>query len=61
MKVREILEQHKFERVSSTEYIRDEWTVKLDGHEFELFADPEIDTRYYHGMIDNLELALNAI
>lgn len=43
------------------EYIRDHWTLRIEGNMFELFADPEIDTRYYYGYIDQLEKYLKAI
>ena len=29
--------------------------VRIDGIFFEIFSDPEIDTRYYFGTTDNLE------
>lgn len=57
----EVLRRYQFAKVSDNEFIRNEWTVRFDNHEFEVFADPEIDTRYYHGMIDNLEKVLKAL
>lgn len=56
-----LLERYEFVETDVNEFTRDEWTVRFDGHEFEVFADPEIDTRYYHGMIDNLERVLRVL
>ena len=61
MKVREVLDKFEFAQIEENEFIRDIWTVRLEGNKFELFADPEIDTRYYFGYVDNLEKYLNVI
>ncbi len=61
MKNEKLLNSHGFEKISPNEFIRDIWTVRINELEFELFADPEIDTRYYHGMTDNLDACLQAI
>ena len=61
MKVREVLERHKFSQIDDNEFERDGWTVRIDYPNFELFNDPEIDIRYYFGSIDNLEKYLTTI
>ena len=55
MKVREVLDRHKFSQIDDNEFERDGWTVRIDYPNFELFTDPEIDTRYFFGSLDNLE------
>lgn len=61
MNVRDILNIYGFTKVSENEFQNGDWNVRLDGLHFELFSDPEIDTRYYFGTVDNLEKYLNAI
>lgn len=61
MKNEELLNKYGFEKESPSEFVRDNWTVRIDKLEFELFSDPEIDTRYYHGYLDKLEACIKAI
>lgn len=55
------LEQNGFSKNEDGEYILDNWTLRLDGDNFEIFSDPEIDTRYYYGSLDNLDVILEDI
>lgn len=61
MQTRDVLKAHGFNSVDENLFQRDDWTVRIDGINFEIFSDPEIDTRYYFGTTDNLEKYLNAI
>ena len=61
MKIRDILSDFKFVETDDNEFVRDIWTVRLEDNNFELFADPEIDLRYYFGCVGNLETYLKAI
>lgn len=55
------LEQNGFSKNEDGEYILDNWTLRLDCDNFEIFTDPEIDTRYYYGSLDNLNIILEDI
>lgn len=61
MKKEEVLETFNFKEVYPNEFVRDIWTVRFDKNTFELFADPEIDRRYYFGYINDLESRLKLI
>ena len=61
MKTEELLKQYNFIKIDNNEFQRENWTVRLEGLNFEIFSDPEIDTRYYFGLKDKLELCLKAI
>ena len=61
MKTKEILEFYNFKEISENEFQRENWTVRLEENNFEIFSDPEIDPRYYYGYKDKLELCLKAI
>lgn len=61
MQTRDILKAHGFNSIDENSFQRDGWTVRIDGIYFELFNDPEIDDRYYHGPLHNLEKYLKAI
>lgn len=61
MQIKDILETYNFKEDSENTFKRDSWEVRFEGNTFELFSDPEIDTRYYIGSIDNLEKYLKAI
>lgn len=61
MQTRDILKAYGFNNIDENSFQRDGWTVRIDGNYFELFNDPEIDNRYYHGPLHNLEKYLNAI
>lgn len=61
MSVKEILNFYSFSKVSENEFQRGNWCVRIEGTNFEIFSDPEIDTRYYFGTLDNLEKYLKAI
>lgn len=56
-----ILNNHGFKKIDENEFQKENWIVRIDGINFEIFSDPEIDTRYYFGTTDNLEKYLNAI
>ena len=56
-----ILKEYGFIKNSDNEYVKGIWTVRLEDINFEIFADPEKDTRYYFGRADNLEKYLKAI
>lgn len=56
-----ILNNHGFKKIGENEFQKENWIVRIDGINFEIFSDPEIDTRYYFGITDNLEKYLNAI
>ena len=55
------LEQSGFSKNEDDEYILDDWTLRLDGDNFEIFTNPEIDTRYYYGSLENLDIILEDI
>lgn len=61
MQTRDILKAHGFKSVDKNSFQRDGWTVRIDGLYFEIFNDPEMDDRYYHGPLHNLEKYLKAI
>lgn len=61
MEIERILNDYKFTKVDENEHVRNNWTVRIGFPYFEIFSDPEIDTRYYHGYLDNLEKYLKAI
>jgi hypothetical protein len=61
MKVRDTLSKYRFEETSENTFQRDSWELRLEKENFELFSDPEIDTRYYLGSLNNLERYLQAI
>ncbi len=61
MKVRKVLDKFEFTQTDENEFEKDGWTVRLDYPNFELFNNPEIDTRYFIGSVDNLEEYLTAI
>lgn len=61
MQTRDILKAHDFKKIDENEFQRDGWTVRIDGLYFEIFNDPEMDDRYYHGPLHNLEKYLKAI
>ncbi len=61
MQTRDILKAHGFKKIDKNEFQRDGWTVRFDGLYFEIFNDPEMDDRYYHGPLHNLEKYLKAI
>ena len=61
MQTRDILKAHGFKKIDENEFQRDGWTVRIDGLYFEIFNDPEMDDRYYHGPLHNLEKYLKAI
>lgn len=61
MKTRDILKAYNFNSIDENEFQKENWTVRIDRINFEIFSDPEVDTRYYFGTIDNLEKYLNAI
>lgn len=54
----QLLIENKFSRESENEFQRDNWTVRLDGDNFEVFSDPSIDRRYYYGPLKDLEDAI---
>lgn len=57
----ELIMSYGFVQSDNNEYVRDNWTIRLEFPQFEIFSDPEIDTRYYYGYLSNLEKYLNAI
>lgn len=57
----ELINKYGFIKSQEKEYTKDNWTLRIDFPNFELFSDPEIDTRYYIGSLDNLEKYLLAI
>ena len=59
--MKELIISHGFVQSDDNEYTYNNWTLRLDHPYFEIFSDPEIDTRYYYGIIDNLEKVLNAL
>ena len=61
MKVREVLDKFGFTQTNENEFEKNGWTVRLDYPNFELFNDPEIDTRYFIGSLDDLEKRLELI
>jgi hypothetical protein len=61
MQIRDILKAYGFNNIDENSFQRDGWTVRIDNIYFELFNDPEIDNRYYHGPLHNLEKYLKAI
>lgn len=61
MNMKELIISHGFVQSDDNEYTHNNWTLRLDLPYFEIFSDPEVDTRYYYGIIDNLEKVLNAI
>lgn len=62
MDIQQILEEFGFVQNEDGDYEKDNWTLRLDNnHYFELYSDPEIDSRYYYGSLDNLDKYLNAI
>ena len=56
-----ILKEYGFVQSSENEFQKGIWTVRIENDNFEIFADPEQDTRYYYGYLDNLEKYLKAI
>lgn len=61
MTTKEILDFYSFSKVSENEFQNGDWCVRIEGINFEIFSDPEIDPRYYFGSLDNLEKYLRAI
>ena len=61
MKVRKVLDKFGFTQTDENEFEKDGWTVRLDFPNFELFNDPEIDTRYFMGSLDDLEKRLELV
>ena len=60
--VREQLKLHNFIEVNECRYRRGNWVVRLEDDKFELYSDnPDIDSRYWFGYIDQIEKYLNAI
>ena len=59
--MKKLIISHGFVQSDDNEYTYNNWTLRLDFPYFEIFSDPEIDTRYYYGIIDNLEKVLNAL
>lgn len=58
----EVIKEFGFDQNEEGEYIKDNWTLRVeDNMYFELFSDPEIDSRYYYGNLDNLDKYLNSI
>lgn len=55
-----LLKDYRFVEIEN-EFKRDNWTVRLEHPYFEIFSDPEIDTRYYYGYLDMLEKYLSAL
>jgi hypothetical protein len=61
MTIRDILDNFNFKEISENEFQNRNWYVRLDGSNFEIFSDPEIDCRYYFGSVHNLENYLRDI
>lgn len=56
-----ILKEYGFVQSSENEFQKQNWTVRIENDNFEIFSDPEIDTRYYYGSLDNLDIILEDI
>lgn len=56
-----LIYNYGFIKSQDNEYTRNNWTLRIEFPNFELFSDPEIDTRYYIGGLSNLEKYLKAI
>lgn len=61
MEIEVMLNENGFTKVDQNEYVKNNWTVRIEYPNFEIFSDPEIDTRYYYGYLDKLERYLDAI
>lgn len=60
-KTTQLLNEYGFQPLNDNEYIKEIWTIKINFPYFEIYADPEIDTRYYINNLDYLEKVLKAI
>ena len=49
-----ILKEYGFVQSSENEFQKQNWTVRIENDNFEIFADPEQDTRYYYGSLEDL-------
>lgn len=56
-----ILKEYGFIQSSENEFQKQNWTIRIENDNFEIFSDPEIDTRYYYGSLDNLDVILEDI
>lgn len=56
-----ILKEYGFVQSSENEFQKQNWTVRIENDKFEIFTDPEQDTRYYYGSLDNLDIILEDI
>lgn len=56
-----ILKEYGFVQSSENEFQKQNWTVRIENDNFEIFADPEQDTRYYYGSLDTLKDVLDDI
>lgn len=50
----DILENYGFVQSLENEFQKDNWTVRVEENNFEIFSDPEQDTRYYYGSLKDL-------
>lgn len=57
--MKDIILRYGFEEIDSNLYTKGEWILVIYNDEFEVFGDPEINNRYFHGKIDQLEDVLN--
>jgi hypothetical protein len=55
MVIRDILNEFNFKEISENEFQNGNWFVRIDGSNFEIFSDPEVDCRYYYGSVNRLE------
>ena len=56
-----ILKEYGFVQSSENEFQKQNWTIRIENDKFEIFTDPEQDTRYYYGSLDNLDIILEDI
>jgi len=54
MNTEELIKSYGFEK-KENEYVKDDWTLRLDGIYFELFNSPEQGGRYKYACADDLE------
>lgn len=48
------LKDYGFVQSSDNEFQKGIWTARIENDKFEIFSDPEQDTRYYYGSLEDL-------
>lgn len=56
-----LLNENNFHRIDTNIFYNGVWFLRIWYKEFEIWTDPEDDTRYYKGTLEELEYILNNI